>query len=197
MAARKYRPDAITLDLTLPGIHGYAVLDRLKHDPSTRHIPVQVVSVIDDLKRVLKLGAMGHTAKPASREKLVEGVLNLKNFLERPVKRLLLVEDDAVLGNSIRELITGEDVHISPVGTGAEALRLLGTEVFDCAIVDLMLPDMEWSDLIKKMKQRPGFSELPVIVHTGKDLTKRENSKDQGNGRNADHQGRRFNGAAC
>ena len=150
MTARKYRPDAITLDLTLPGIHGYAVLDRLKHDPSTRHIPVQVISVIDDLKRVLKLGAMGHIAKPASREKLVEGVFEPQNFLERPVKRLLLVEDDEVLGNSIRELITGDDVDISPVSTGAEALSLLGLEVFDCAIVDLMLPDMEWSELIKK-----------------------------------------------
>ncbi|HEX2641217.1 MAG TPA: response regulator, partial [Pyrinomonadaceae bacterium] len=177
MTARKYRPDAITLDLTLPGIHGYAVLDRLKHDPSTRHIPVQVISVIDDMKRLLRLGAMGHIAKPTGREKLVEGVLNLKTFLERPVKRLLLVEDDEVLSRSIHELIAGDDVEISPVSSGSEALSLLNSEIFDCAIVDLMLPDMEWAELIKRMKQRPGHSELPVIVHTGKDLTKRETAK--------------------
>jgi hypothetical protein len=177
MTARKYRPDAITLDLTLPGVHGYAVLDRLKHDPSTRHIPVQIVSVIDDLKRVLKLGALSHLTKPVSREKLIEGVASLKEFVERPVRRLLLVEDDETLQRSINELINGEDVSITAVGTGEDALKQLQSERFDCAIVDLMLPDMEWSDLITQIKQKSGFPELPVIVHTGKDLTKRETAK--------------------
>jgi HAMP domain-containing protein/signal transduction histidine kinase/CheY-like chemotaxis protein len=177
MTARKYRPDAITLDLTLPGMHGYAVLDRLKHDPSTRHIPVQIISVIDDLRRVLKLGAIGHVTKPVNREKLVEGVISLRNFIERPVKKLLLIEDDEVLRRSINELIGGGDVEITPVGTGEDALNILQSEKFDCAIVDLMLPDMEWSELIGKIKQKSGFPELPVIVHTGKDLTKRETSR--------------------
>jgi HAMP domain-containing protein/signal transduction histidine kinase/CheY-like chemotaxis protein len=177
MTARKYRPDAITLDLTLPGMHGYAVLDRLKHDPSTRHIPVQIVSVIDDLKRVLKLGAFGHVTKPVNREKLVEGVISLKNFVEREVKKLLLVEDDETLRMSINELIGGGDVEIVSVGTGEEALDKLQAEKFDCAIVDLMLPDMEWTELIGKIKQKSGFPELPVIVHTGKDLTKRETAR--------------------
>jgi signal transduction histidine kinase/CheY-like chemotaxis protein len=177
MTARKYRPDAITLDLTLPGMHGYAVLDRLKHDPSTRHIPVQIISVIDDLRRVLKLGAFGHVTKPVNREKLVEGVAGLKNFISRKVKKLLLIEDDEVLRRSINELIGGDDIEITPVGTGEDALNTLQSEKFDCAIVDLMLPDMEWSELIGKIKQKSGFPELPVIVHTGKDLTKRETSK--------------------
>jgi signal transduction histidine kinase/CheY-like chemotaxis protein len=177
MTARKYRPDAITLDLTLPGMHGYAVLDRLKHDPSTRHIPVQIISVIDDLKRVLKLGALGHINKPVDREKLVDGITELKNFVERPVKKLLLVEDDETLRGSINELIGGADVEIIPAGTGEEALGKLQSDHFDCAIVDLMLPDMEWSELIGKIKQKSGFPELPVIVHTGKDLTRRETSK--------------------
>ncbi len=177
MTARKFRPDAITLDLTLPVMHGYAVLDRLKHDPSTRHIPVQIISVIDDLKRVLKLGAFGHITKPANREKLVEGVISLKDFVERPVKKLLLVEDDETLQRSINELLGGDDIEIKAVGTGADALSVLEAERFDCAIVDLMLPDMEWSELIGKIKQSSGFPELPVIVHTGKDLTKRETNK--------------------
>jgi signal transduction histidine kinase/CheY-like chemotaxis protein len=177
MTARKYRPDAITLDLTLPGMHGYAVLDRLKHDPSTRHIPVQIISVIDDLRRVLKLGAFGHVTKPVNREKLVESVNDLKDFVERPVKRLLLVEDDEVLQNSINELLGGGDIEIKAVATGEEALDALQAEKFDCAIVDLMLPDMEWSELIGKIKQKSGYLELPVIVHTGKDLTKRETAK--------------------
>jgi HAMP domain-containing protein/signal transduction histidine kinase/CheY-like chemotaxis protein len=177
MTARKYRPSAITLDLTLPGMHGYAVLDRLKHDPSTRHIPVQIISVIDDLRRVLKLGAFGHVTKPVNREKLVEGVISLKNFVERPVKKLLLIEDDETLQRSINELIGGGDIEITSVGTGEDALNILQSKKFDCAIVDLMLPDMEWSELIGKIKQKSGFPELPVIVHTGKDLTKRETSK--------------------
>jgi CheY-like chemotaxis protein len=177
MTARKYRPDAITLDLTLPGIHGYAVLDRLKHDPSTRHIPVQIISAIDDLKRVLKLGAFGLTSKPASREQLGRGFEGLKKFVERPEKRLLLVEDDEVLRNSMRELISGEDVKIVTVGTGQEALEKLHNEHFDCAIVDLMLPDVEWAELIGTIKRESGYPELPVIVHTGKDLTKRETDR--------------------
>ena len=177
MTARKYRPDAITLDLTLPGIHGYAVLDRLKHDPSTRHIPVQIISVIDDMKRVLKLGAFGRITKPVDRDKLIEGFSGLKSFIERPAKKLLIVEDDEVLRNSILELIGGNDVAITSAATGEDALSKLQSEHFDCAIVDLMLPDMEWSDLIGKIKQKTGFPELPVIVHTGKDLTKRETSR--------------------
>jgi HAMP domain-containing protein/signal transduction histidine kinase/DNA-binding response OmpR family regulator len=177
MTARKYRPDAVTLDLTLPGMHGYAVLDRMKHDPSTRHIPVQIISVIDDMKRVLKLGALGHISKPVSREKLVEAIVNLKDFVEREVRKLLLVEDDETLRRSINELIVGDDVQIISVGTGEDALKAVQSEKFDCAIVDLMLPDMEWTELIGKIKQKTGFPELPVIVHTGKDLTKRETAR--------------------
>ncbi len=177
LTARKYRPDVITLDLTLPGIHGYAILDRLKHDPSTRHIPVQVISVVDDRRRVLRLGAFGHLSKPTNRERIVEGIANLKTFAERPVKNLLLVEDDETLRNSMVELIKGDDIRIVAAGTGAKALKIAQSEMFDCAIVDLMLPDMEWSDLIGKIKQRSGGPELPVIVHTGKDLTKSETAK--------------------
>ncbi len=177
MTARKYHPDAVTLDLTLPGMHGYAVLDRLKHDPSTRHIPIQIISVIEDMRRVLKLGAFGHITKPANRERLIEGVVSLKDFVGRPVKRLLLVEDDETLRRSIGELVCGNDVEITAVGTGAEALNKLHQTGFDCAIVDLMLPDMEWSELIGQIKQKSVFPELPVIVHTGRDLTKRESAK--------------------
>ncbi|MEP7213642.1 MAG: HAMP domain-containing protein [Acidobacteriota bacterium] len=175
--ARKYRPSAITLDLTLPGMHGYAVLDRLKHDASTRHIPVSIISVIDDLKNVLKLGALGHIPKPTNRERLVEGVASLKSFIERPVKRLLLVEDDMTLQNSIVELLAGPDIEVTGASTGEEALATLNDGRFDCAIVDLMLPDMEWSELIGSIKQKAGFPELPVIVHTGKDLSKRETAR--------------------
>ena len=177
LTARKYRPNAITLDLTLPGMHGYAVLDRLKHDASTRHIPVQIVSLIDDMRRVLRLGAFGYQTKPTNREKLVEGMRGLKEFAERPQKNLLLVEDDGTLRSSMAEILAGKDVSISAVGTGEEALAALRSQRFDCAIVDLMLPDVEWSDLIAKLKAESGSPEIPVIVHTGKDLSKRETNR--------------------
>jgi HAMP domain-containing protein/signal transduction histidine kinase/DNA-binding response OmpR family regulator len=177
LMARKYRPDAITLDLTLPGVHGYAVLDRLKHDPSTRHIPIQVISVVDDLKRVVKLGALGHVTKSADRNKLVEVLNNLQRFVDSPKKQLLLVEDDQTLRESIVELIGGHDVQITPVGTGKEALDIVSRQMFHCAIVDLMLPDVSWSDLISDIRKQSASYSLPVIVHTGKDLNKRDTSK--------------------
>ena len=177
LTARKYRPNAITLDLTLPGMHGYAVLDRLKHDASTRHIPVQIVSLIDDMRRVLRLGAFGYQTKPTNRAKLVDGLRGLKEFAERPTKNLLLVEDDNILRGSMSEILSGKDVSITAVGTGEEALAAIGSQRFDCAIVDLMLPDIEWSDLIAKLKAESGIPEIPVIVHTGKDLSKRETNR--------------------
>jgi HAMP domain-containing protein/CheY-like chemotaxis protein/signal transduction histidine kinase len=175
--ARKFQPAAVTLDLSLPGTHGYAVLDRLKHDAHTRHIPVQVVSVVDDMRRVLRLGAVGHVTKPASGRKLSETLGELKEFVERPLKKLLLVEDDATLRQSIVTLIGNGDVKTTAVGTGEEALAALQSERYDCAVVDLMLPDMGWSELVEKIKRKSGFPELPVIVHTGKDLTRRESAK--------------------
>ena len=177
MTARKYRPTAVTLDLTLPGMHGYAVLDRLKHDASTRHIPVQIVSVIEDMKRVLRLGAFGYQTKPADRDALLEGIKQLKTFSEQPIKKLLLVEDDATLRRSMTEVLSGKDVSITAVGTGREAIDAATSVRFDCAIVDLMLPDIEWSELIGKIKDLCGEPEIPVIVHTGKDLSKRETSR--------------------
>jgi HAMP domain-containing protein/signal transduction histidine kinase/CheY-like chemotaxis protein len=177
MTARKYRPNAITLDLTLPGMHGYAVLDRLKHDPSTRHIPVQIVSLIDDMRRVLRLGAFGYQTKPADRGQLLEAITRLKSFAEKPQRKLLLVEDDRALRESMTEVLAGKDVSITAVGTGDEALAAVENERFDSAIVDLMLPDVEWSELIEKIKQLSGLPEIPVIVHTGKDLSKRETSR--------------------
>ena len=177
LTARKFRPSAITLDLTLPGMHGYAVLDRLKHDPSTRHIPIKVISGVDDPRRVLRLGAFAHLAKPAEYEVVSRSLADLKEYVERKQKRLLIVEDDETLRRSICELLSAEDVEISSVGTGSDALKLAHQERFDCAVVDLMLPDMEWSELIDKFRRTKAQADVPIIVHTGKDLTKKETAR--------------------
>jgi CheY-like chemotaxis protein len=177
MTARKFRPSVITLDLTLPGMHGYAVLDRLKHDPSTRHIPIQIISIVDDPKRVMKLGAFRHILKPAERERLTQGFVQLRNFIEKPKRRLLLVEDDDVLRNSIVELLQGMTLKYPPRELLERPSAWRETERFDCVIIDLMLPDMEWSELIRRFKREAGTADLPVIVHTGKDLSKRETAR--------------------
>jgi CheY-like chemotaxis protein len=135
---------------------------------------VQIVSLIDDMRRVLRLGAFGYQTKPTNRGKLVDGIRGLKEFAERPVRNLLLVEDDDILRGSMSEILSGKDVSITAVGTGAEALAAIESQRFDCAIVDLMLPDFEWSDLIARLKAESGVPEIPVIVHTGKDLSKRD-----------------------
>ncbi|XGV95383.1 MAG: response regulator [Leptolyngbya sp. BL-A-14] len=169
--AQRYKPDAIMLDLRLPDMDGWTVLDRLKHDPETRHIPVHILSVDDEQQRSLQLGAIAYLQKPISPEALTQALVNIKGFVERQVKNLLVVEDDPVQAQSIRELIGNGDVSTSIVGTGAEALSALQSQLFDCVVLDLGLPDMTGFDLIEQIKEQPVFSRLPIIVYTGRELT--------------------------
>ena len=124
--ARQHRPDAITLDLDLPGLDGWNVLDRLKHDASTRHIPVHVISVTDDPHRGMRLGAKTFWAKPSEQESLNEAFDAIREFTDRKLRTLLIVEDDEVQRNTLVELIGDRDVEITAVGSGQEALDQLG-----------------------------------------------------------------------
>ncbi|MBW4470460.1 MAG: response regulator [Stenomitos rutilans HA7619-LM2] len=171
LLAQTYKPDAIMLDLRLPDMDGWAVLDRLKRDPDTRHIPVHIVSADDEQQRSLQLGAIAYLQKPISPEALTQALVDIKGFVERQVKNLLVVEDDPVQAQSIRELIGNGDVFTSIVGTGAEALAALQSQLFDCVVLDLGLPDMTGFDLIEQIKQQPAFTRLPIIVYTGRELT--------------------------
>ena len=140
--AREYQPTAVTLDLRLPDADGWTILDRLKHDPATRHIPVHIISVDENWQRGLRLGAIDFLTKPATKESLSEALTALHEFIDRPVKRLLVVEDDENAQRSIAELIGGGDVQTTTVGTGEEALEALQTGRYDCMVLDLGLPDM-------------------------------------------------------
>jgi hypothetical protein len=175
--ARRWKPDAITLDLQLPIIDGWNVLDRLKHDPSTRHIPVHIISVMEGRHRGLHLGAIAYMQKPVTKEALESALGNIKGFIERGVKNLLVVEDDEVQRKSIVELIGEEDVHTTAVGTGTEALAALETAQFDCMVLDLGLPDMSGLELIERLKQSGQIDHLPIIVYTAKDLSKQEETE--------------------
>ena len=175
--ARKYKPDAITLDIKLPDRDGWTVLDRLKHDPNTSHIPVHIISGEEQRQRALHLGAITHLQKPVSREDLASAFDQITAFAERRVRRLLVVEDDDAQRMSIVELIGNGDVTTTAVATGQEALDALQSEPFDCMVVDLKLPDMTGFELIEKIQKDLGRADLPVIVYTGKELTAKEETQ--------------------
>ncbi len=175
--AREYIPTAVTLDLRLPDADGWTILDRLKHDPATRHIPVHIISVEENWQRGLRLGAIDFLTKPATKDSLSQALSTLHEFIDRPVKRLLVVEDDEAARQSIMELIGDGDVQTTTVGTGAEALDALQSMRFDCMVLDLGLPDMTGFQLITRVKSEIGLRKLPTIVYTGKQLTKREEAE--------------------
>ncbi len=175
--AQHFRPVAITLDLRLADEDGWLVLDRLKHDERTRHIPVHVISVEPARHRGLKLGAVSYLQKPVTKEAIAEILQQTVDFIERPVKRLLVVEDDPVQRDTIRELIGNGDVKTITVGNAAEALAALAKERFDCVVMDLMLPDKTGVDLIREINDLHGLQAPPVIVYTGKELTPAEETE--------------------
>jgi CheY-like chemotaxis protein len=173
---RHYLPDAVTLDLQLPVLDGWTVLDQMKRDPETRHIPVEVISVADRNQGSV-VGAIAYLQKPVSAEALEGAFCHIADFLGRDVRRLLLVEDDEAQRNSIVELIGNRDVVTTAVGTGAAALEALEENGFDCVILDLGLPDMGGFEVLKKMKRQEKFRDLPVVIYTSKDLTRREETQ--------------------
>ena len=175
--ARQFRPDAILLDMRLPDGSGLGVLQRLKDDAITRHIPVHVVSVDDHSEAALHLGAVGYALKPTSRDQLKEVFGKLEAKLDQQVKRVLLVEDDPLQRDSIARLIGDDDVEITAVEMAGEALAKLRETVFDCMIIDLKLPDMLGNELLRRMAEEDICSFPPVIVYTGRNLTRDEEAE--------------------
>jgi CheY-like chemotaxis protein len=175
--ASQFVPHAILLDMGLPDGSGLMVLQRLKESAQTRHIPVHVVSGQDRSEAALQMGAIGYAVKPTTREQLKDVFKKLEDKLTQKVKRVLLVEDDAMQRDSVTHLISDEDVEITAVETGAEALALLATTIFDCMIIDLKLPDIQGAELLKRMAGEDISSFPPVIVYTGRNLTRDEEAE--------------------
>ena len=167
-------PSAIVLDVNLPDFSGLGVLDQLKRNPATRHIPVHVVSVADYSQEALGRGAVGYALKPVKRDELVHALQRLEAKFTQNLRRVLVVEDDERQRESVRHLLTNDDVEIVGAGTAAEALAHLRGSTFDCMVMDLNLPDLSGYELLQQMTEQDGVSFPPVIVYTGRALSRDE-----------------------
>ena len=176
-AAVHYRPDAIVLDMNLPDHSGLGVLDQLKHNSQTRHMPVHVVSVADYAQEALELGAIGYALKPVKRELLVEAFRRLEQKASQQLRRVLVVEDDERQRESIGQLLGDSEAQIVGTGSAAEALEHLQSSTFDCMVMDLNLPDFSGYELLERMAAHEDVSFPPVIVYTGRSLTRDEEQK--------------------
>ncbi|MBI1903193.1 MAG: HAMP domain-containing protein, partial [Planctomycetia bacterium] len=175
--ARDFQPTAISLDIFLPDMLGWSVLSQLKHDPSTRHIPVQIVTIEEDRRQGLEHGAFAYLNKVASTEGLEKAFDRLRSFADERVKQLLVVEDNDAERLSVVELIGHDDVEITTAATGAEALAALRSRPFDAVVLDLRLPDVSGFDLLDQVQQDPSLCNVPVVVFTGKELSEEEETR--------------------
>ncbi|MBG6111622.1 CheY-like chemotaxis protein/signal transduction histidine kinase/CHASE3 domain sensor protein [Flavobacterium sp. CG_9.10] len=175
LLATKFIPQAIILDIGLPGIKGKQVLQELKADPSVRHIPVHIISANDRSLEPIREGAVEYLMKPISKDALEEAFNRIENFVNRKIKNLLIIEDNENSRKAIKILIGNGDVKCFEAGTGKEALEIYQQNQIDCVILDIGLPDMSGFDLIHKLEDIKGRNLPPIIVYTGKELTKEEN----------------------
>ncbi len=175
--AKEYHPTAVSLDVFLPDMLGWTVLNHLKQDPATRHIPVQMLTLDEDRRHGLARGAFAFVTKPTTPEGLEKALARIKEYSAPRRKRLLVVEDNPVEQLSIKELLGYEDIDVTVVATGAGAVQIVSEQVFDCVVLDLRLPDISGFEVLERFRDTPSLSDLPVVVFTGKELSPEEDSR--------------------
>jgi len=175
--ALEYRPTAVSLDIFLPDMLGWTVLNQLKQNPLTRHIPVQIVTLDEDRQHGLTSGAFSFVTKPTTAEGVQAALSRVKEYVRPRRKRLLVVEDNPAEQMSIRELLGHDDIEIVTAGTGAEALSVLREKPVDCIVLDLRLPDISGFDLLEQFRKDASLSEIPVVVFTGRELSAQEEAQ--------------------
>jgi CheY-like chemotaxis protein/signal transduction histidine kinase len=175
--AREYKPTAVSLDVFLPDMLGWTVLNHLKQDPSTRHIPVQMLTLDEDRQHGLARGAFAFVTKPTTPDAIEQALLRIKEYASPRRKRLLVVEDNPAEQMTIRELLGYEDIDVKTLGSGSEALEAIQREQFDCCVLDLRLPDMTGFEVLERLSSMPQSLDLPVVVFTGKELSPEEDAR--------------------
>jgi len=175
--ARQFRPTAISLDVFLPDMLGWTVLSQIKQDPGLRHIPVQIVTLDEDRQHGLARGAFNFLPKPTTAADLGDALIRIKDYAKPRLRRLLVVEDNKAEQTSIAELLGHDDVAIDVVGTGKEAFKALKKGAYDCAVLDLRLPDMSGFRVLEHIRDEKTLADLPVVVFTGKELTPEEDAR--------------------
>jgi len=169
-----YCPSAVILDVMLPGMDGWGVMRNLKDNPATRHIPVHFITCLDERQKGLSMGAVGFYTKPVTPEQLEEVFGNIEKSVTKTKRRLLIVEDNRSEADGMISLLQDPSLEISVAATGGEAIDLLGREQTDCVVLDIGLPDMSGFDLLEHIHQSANLRSIPVIIHTGRDLSHEE-----------------------
>ena len=175
--AREYSPTAVSLDVFLPDMLGWTVLNHLKQDPSTQHIPVQMLTLDEDRHQGLARGAFAFVTKPTTPEGLKTALTRIKDYAAPRRKRLLVVEDNPAEQLSIKELLAYDDIDVTVVSSGEEAVQTVTEESFDCVVLDLRLPDISGFDVLERFRDTPSLCDLPVVVFTGKELSPEEDAR--------------------
>jgi CheY-like chemotaxis protein len=172
--ARQYKPTAISLDVFLPDMLGWTVLNQLKHDAETRHIPVQILTVEAERQYGLERGAFSFMNKPLTTEGLEEALDRINAFAQPRVRKLLVIEDDPAQQMSITELLGHDDLQIVSADTGRDALEKMRRDRFDCVVLDLRLPDISGFELLSEVQRDARLRDTPIVVFTGRDLSESE-----------------------
>jgi HAMP domain-containing protein/CheY-like chemotaxis protein/signal transduction histidine kinase len=175
--AHEYHPTAVSLDVFLPDMLGWTVLNHLKQDPETRHIPVQMLTLDEDRHHGLARGAFAFVTKPTTTEGLEKAFARMKEYSAPRRKRLLVVEDNPAEQLSIKELLGCDDIDVTVVATGSEAIRIVKEQAFDCVVLDLRLPDISGFEVLERFRDTPSLGDLPVVVFTGKELSPDEDAR--------------------
>jgi CheY-like chemotaxis protein len=170
--AKRIRPDAITLDLIMPVMDGWSVLESLRNDPELNEIPVIILSISDDKNMGYALGASEFLTKPVEREHLIKIMNKYKN--DKRAQSVLVIDDDRSTSEMMVTLLTKEGWQAKTSENGKEALEELERQMPDLILLDLMMPEMDGFDFIANLQQHPKWTAIPVIVVTAKDLTAEE-----------------------
>ena len=165
--AKQFQPAAVSLDVFLPDMLGWTVLSQLKHNPLTRHIPVQIITLDEDRQHALARGAFSFVNKPTTTEGVSAALSQIKEYAKPRRKRLLIVEDNPAEQLSIKELLGHEDIEIVTTDTGAGALSTMRDSPCDCVVLDLRLPDMTGFEVLDQIRKDEALSNVPVVVFTG------------------------------